>query len=87
MRGVEHLLYEKFDYGKKIGDSLTRFKQNNGFLRMDIPRYYVPLTLKGSIALRLGLHKNLKDRIPEWIAARLRDLRTKWYQKQAVQSP
>jgi hypothetical protein len=86
-RGVEHLLYERFDYGKKIGDSLTRFKQNNGFLRMDIPRYYVPLTLKGSIALRLGLHKNLKDRLPEWMVARLRDLRTRWYKEQAVQSP
>ena len=84
MRGVEYLLYESFDYGKKIGDSLTRFKQNNGFLRMDIPRYYVPLTTKGSIALRLGLHKNLKDRLPEWMEARLRDLRTKWYKRGQV---
>ncbi len=79
IRGVEYLLYERFDYGKKIGDSLTRFKQNNGFLRMDIPRYYVPLTTKGAIALRVGLHKNLRDRLPEWMAARLRELRTKWY--------
>lgn len=78
-RGVEYLLYERFDYGKKTGDSLTRFKQSNGFLRMDIPRYYVPLTIKGALALRLGLHKNLKDRLPEWIAARLRNLRARWY--------
>jgi hypothetical protein len=81
MRGVEYLLYEQFDYGKKRGDSLTRFKQNNGFLRMDIPRYYVPLTTKGSIALRLGLYKNLKDRRPEWMVAGFRDLRTKWYER------
>lgn len=80
-RGVEYLLYEKFDYGKKTGDSLTRFKQSNGFLRMDIPRYYVPITAKGSIALRLGFHKNVKDRLPEWIAARLRDLRAKWCER------
>jgi hypothetical protein len=84
MRGVEYLLYERFDYGEKIGDSLTRFKQNNGFLRMDIPRYYVPLTTKGSITLRLGLHKTLKERRPEWMAARLRALRTKWYKREQV---
>jgi hypothetical protein len=83
-RGIEYLLYERFDYGKKRGDSLTRFKQNNGFLRMDLPRYYVPLTTKGALALRLGLHKNLKDRCPEWMAARLRALRTKWYKRAQV---
>ena len=80
-RGIEYLLYERFDYGEKMGDSLTRFKQNNGFLRMDMPHYYVPLTTKGSLALRLGLHKNLKDRRPEWMAARFRALRTKWYER------
>jgi hypothetical protein len=77
-RGVEYLLYEAFDYGKKTGDSLTRFKQGNGFVRMDVPRYYVPLTWKGMIALRVGLHKGLKERIPEAAASRLRAIRSRW---------
>lgn len=77
-RGKEYLIYEQFDYGNKVGDSLTRFKQSNGFVRMDVPRYCVPLTLKGSAALSLGLHRALKDRLPESIAARLRAVRTRW---------
>lgn len=81
MRGVQYLIYERFDYGKKTDDSLTRFKQNNGFLRMDIPRYYVPLTAKGAIALRLGFHKSLRDRVPEVLLSRLRSLRTGWYSR------
>lgn len=80
LKDVKFLLYEKFDYGQKTGDSLTKFKQNNGFIRMDIPRYYVPLTLKGYWALRLGLHHKLTERIPEWIAAPLRNQRTKLYE-------
>jgi hypothetical protein len=84
LRGVEYLLYEKFDYGKKTGDSLTRFKQNNGFTRMDVPRYYVPLTTKGAVVLRAGLHRHLKERVPEWIAAPFRQLRTKWDERRAA---
>jgi hypothetical protein len=84
IRGVEYLLYEKYDYGKKSGDSLTRFKQNNGFMRMDVPRYYVPLTPKGALALRMGFHKDAKDRLPEWIGAPLRDIRQRWYDRRAV---
>jgi hypothetical protein len=80
LRHIKFLLYEKFDYGKKTGDSLTKFKQNNGFIRMDLPRYYIPLTIKGFLALKFGLHKNPVERIPEWIASPLRNLRTKSYE-------
>ena len=80
-RSIDYLLYERFDYGKKAGDSLTRFKQNNGFRKMEIPRYYVPMTTKGRIAVRLGLHKSLKDRLPEWAAGHLRDLRARWQER------
>ena len=83
-RGVGHLIYESFQYGKKAGDSLTKFKENNGFVRMDIPRYYVPLTGKGFMALQMGLHRNPKERVPEWIASPFRDLRRKWYGRKAV---
>lgn len=45
--------------------SLDTFKQNNGFTRCQLTRYYVPLTRKGKIATRLGLHKELKDALPQ----------------------
>jgi hypothetical protein len=82
-RGVGHLLYERFVYGKKIDSSLTRFKRENGFVKMDLPRYYVPLTSKGRLMLRLGLHASLKDRLPQWLTRPLIDMRDKWYALQA----
>ncbi len=55
-------------YGR-IGNhpSLDRFKENNGFVKFRITRYYVPVTNKGRLALRLGLHRELKDSLPEFI--------------------
>jgi hypothetical protein len=47
--------------------SLDRFKQNNGFTRLALTRYYVPLTLKGKAAIMLGLHREFKDALPQRI--------------------
>jgi len=74
-RGIGHLVYANFSYGNKRHDSLREFKERNGFERVDVPRYFVPLTSKGSIALRLGLHHRWTDRIPAPLAERLRELR------------
>jgi hypothetical protein len=82
-RGIPYLIYSKFSYGKKQRDSLSDFKQHNGFQRIDVPRYYIPLTLRGSLALRLSLHHKLADRVPEPILARLRSLRSLWYQRRS----
>jgi len=78
-RNVSYLVYENFTYGNKIGDGLSRFKEVNGFQRVNTPRYYVPLTPLGKIALRLGLHHPFPERIPESIARRFRELRKLWY--------
>jgi hypothetical protein len=80
-RGIRYLVYSKFDYGKSRQDGLRRFKEHNGFRRVDTPRYYVPLTPIGSVGFRLGLHHSLGERIPEPIAGRLRDLRAGWYER------
>ena len=76
---VPYLVYEHFHYGNKQGDSLSHFKEVNGFERVDLPRYYIPLTGKGKIALQLGLHHRLADRLPASVAGKLRDLRKAWY--------
>ena len=53
-------------YGR-IGNhpSLDKFKENNGFKKYLIARYYVPITGKGRFAMHLGLHKEFKDALPE----------------------
>jgi len=79
-RGISHLVYSKFSYGGKLRSSLSDFKERNGFRRVDVPRYYVPLTRWGSLAFTLGLHHPLSERMPEFVAARLRTLRSTWYQ-------
>ena len=72
-------MYSNFAYGKKQRDSLSDFKHNNGFKRIDLPRYYVPLTPIGWMALRLGLHHRLAAYLPESVASRIRELRKAWY--------
>jgi hypothetical protein len=79
-RGISSLVYSKFSYGKKLRSSLSDFKERNGFQRVDIPRYYAPLSRWGSIAFALGLHNRLAERMPEAVAAKLRAWRSAWYQ-------
>ena len=57
------------------------FQESNGFERIPIPEYFVPLTFKGAIVLRLGLHRGLRGLIPEEIMPWLLTLRAKWYAK------
>jgi hypothetical protein len=80
-RRIPHLVYSKFAYGKKAQSSLSDFKERNGFKRVDMPRYYVPLTRWGALAFSMSLHHRLTDRLPESFVARLRELRSSWYQR------
>ncbi len=79
--GIPNLVYSNFAYGKKQRDSLSDFKKNNGFQRIDLPRYYVPLSPLGGAAFRMGLHKRFADHLPEPFIARLRELRNAWYNR------
>jgi hypothetical protein len=77
-RAIPYLVYSKFSYWKKQRDSLSDFKKHNGFGRIDIPRYHVPLTKVGSIALRIGLQHGLRNYVPESVVAALRQVRSRW---------
>jgi hypothetical protein len=59
-------------YGR-IGNhpSLDRFKENNSFKKFSIVRYYIPISRKGKLAVRLGMHRKLKDSLPEFMKNRL----------------
>ena len=73
-RGFPYLVYALW-----LDDSLGDFKRSNGFRRFDIPRYFVPLTKKGKLALKLGLHRGWKEAVPKQISRLLKKLRRRWY--------
>ena len=80
-RNIHYLAYQKFSYGKKEPDSLSHFKEINGFERIQVPRYYVPITTIGRAALRLGLHHKFSHHLPESFMAKLREARGAWYNR------
>jgi hypothetical protein len=62
--------------------SLVSFKRHCGFEEMKIPRYFVPLTWKGKLALKLGFERychGLKDGLPLAIKKPLKKFRAHWY--------
>jgi hypothetical protein len=80
-RGVSYLTYSNFSYGKKERDNLSDFKSNNGFEKVLVPRYYVPLSPLGRLAFKLGLHRGFREYMPESTASKIRELRTAWYRR------
>jgi hypothetical protein len=78
LEGKSHLIYGSFVYHDR-NSTLTEFKRRNGFEPMPLPRYYIPLTLNGSVALRLGLHRGLMGILPQSAITAAEKLRAKWY--------
>jgi hypothetical protein len=74
-KGMAHLVYSKFKFGNKAGSQLTEFKRRNGFEEVLFPRYYIALTLKGRIALKLKLHRGLLGILPPKLINVLRQMR------------
>src|SRR3984893_13042439 len=66
-------------------DSLAEFKRRCGFERTKVPRYFVPLTLKGRLALKLGLHRGWKAAIPAGLKTRLKKLRRAWNESRSAE--
>lgn len=79
-KGMSYLMYCNYVYHDPTS-SLTEFKRRNGFEQMMLPRYYIPLTLKGKIALGLGFHRGLVQRIPKPIIRQLLKIRNSWYER------
>jgi hypothetical protein len=55
------------------------FQERNGFEKISVPEYYVPLTVRGKLFLGLKMHKGLKGILPEQMMIWLLALRSKWY--------
>lgn len=77
-RGLKYLIYLHWSE-----DSLSEFKRRCGFEPTKVPRYYVPLTWKGELALKCGAHHGWKGMLPSRARSAFKRLRAKWYERRA----
>jgi hypothetical protein len=75
-RGLEFLVY-----GYWSDSSLGQFKRQSGFESVPLPRYHVPLTFRGRLAVAAGLTGGLRQLIPASVADRLKQWRSRWYSR------
>lgn len=74
-QGNDYLVY--YYWGE---DSLAEFKRRCGFEPVTIPRYFVPVTMLGQIALSAGLHRGWRSMIPSTVREKLKAARRRWYE-------
>src|SRR6185503_1286964 len=75
-KGVSYLVYSKFTYGNKMQSQIADFKRRNGFVQLDFPRYFIPVTRKGKLVLRFKLHRGILGVLPSWLIEYLWRLRS-----------
>lgn len=73
-KNIPYLVYAKWDDG-----SLGSFKKHNGFEKVNLPRYYVPLNVKGKITLMFKLYKGITGMLSEKNKSYLKNLRYKYF--------
>jgi hypothetical protein len=77
-KGMSDLVYANYIYNDPKS-SLTEFKRRNGFEKVLLPRYYIPLTLKGKAGLSFGLHRGLAQSVPKPLLMQLLKMRSLWH--------
>lgn len=79
--GFGFLVYGKYSYGNIGSETLQNFKKFNGFENVIVPRYDIPLTWKGKVAIMFKLHKGLTGLLPVWLVRKLLVHRVAWYRR------
>jgi hypothetical protein len=74
-RQLSYLVYGHWDT-----NSLVDFKRHSGFQERKVPRYYIPLTRRGKVALKLGLHRGWKSALPSQVKIPLKKIRAFWHE-------
>jgi hypothetical protein len=77
-KGVPYLIYARWPEGP-----LADFKRHNGFTRVDVPTYYVPLTARGRIAIALRLHRGIRPMLGPRFRDFARTVRANFLSRQA----
>jgi hypothetical protein len=75
-KGKTYLTFGRLHYGKKTRSSVVDFKRRNGFELIFYPRYFIPLNLKGFVALKLRLHRGLLGILPGFLISRALSVRS-----------
>ncbi len=76
-KGCAYLVYGQYTYDNKKDSSIVEFKRRSGFEEVLFPRYFVPLTAKGRIALKFRLHLGYRRLLPEKLVKILLSLRAR----------
>lgn len=66
-------------YGDWASRGLGVFREKFGFKQHDCPCYFVPLSWRGELAMKPGLHRPLRSYLPQGWIDRLVGLREQWY--------
>ena len=80
-RRMLFLIYGEYTFSGNLRNSLTDFKRHNGFEEVRYPRYFVPLTVKGRMAMKAGMHRDPRALVPTPIHQLLRNVRAWVYQQ------
>jgi hypothetical protein len=80
-RGIPRLVYYFW-----TDDSLAEFKRRCGFEPVRVPRYYVPLTPLGRLAIHAGFHRGWRFLVPPTVRESLKRLRRSWYARRATEA-
>ncbi len=75
-KGLPYLVY-----GYWGQSSLSDFKRHCGFEEVKLPRHFVPLSARGKVALKSGLHRGWKAALPNEIREPLKRIRKAWLER------
>lgn len=75
-KGIPYLVYGSWLRGG-IGD----YKKRIGCIKVSVPRYYIPLSIKGKTAIYFRIHNGIWRILPEKTVDYLKSLRNQWYSK------
>jgi hypothetical protein len=64
-------------YSTWCSRGLGEFKKNHAFVPVAVPRYYIPLNLKGKVALSLTMHRRMAEILPPKLVDTLAECRTR----------
>jgi hypothetical protein len=83
--GLSYLTYGNYHYGNQGVTSLNQFKTRNGFEEVFVPRYYIPLTMRGRVSMALKLHHGIMGVFPQSIIRLGVRMRSGWYDRKNSQ--
>jgi len=79
-KGIKYLIYGQLIYDQNFWAPMVEFKKRNGFQKIDVPVYYIPLSFKGRMAIIFRLHRGIKYFIPNRIKKSYYWLRKSFYE-------